>query len=213
VDKQRVRIIVLVVIFLLTFGGVWTVTNYRLRQHRSPNWSLVPYEVGEWRGTDGRFDPIYGDDPADSSLLRIYRKVDGPPVIAYVGFFGDLASILDVHTPELCYPAQGWGVRAAENSGKNTFRGLHIPLKQIIVEKNGDRRLVIWWYNAGSRPFQTRIRYVYAMLLMSAFTGRTDGSMVRLETPLEREPETAAVARIEEFQSMFLPVLEQSLPH
>jgi hypothetical protein len=104
-------------------------------------------------------------------------------------------------------------VRAAENSGKNTFRGLHIPLKQIIVEKNGDRRLVIWWYNAGSRPFQTRIRYVYAMLLMSAFTGRTDGSMVRLETPLEREPETAAVARIEEFQSMFLPVLEQSLPH
>jgi EpsI family protein len=212
VDNERVRITVLVVVFVLTFGGVRAATHYRLGQHRSPDWNVVPFDVGEWRGTNGGFDPIYGDDPADTSLLRVYRKADGLPVIAYVGFFGDLATVLEVHTPELCYPAQGWGVRQAATGIVGDFRGLHIPAKQIVVEKNGDRRLVIWWYNAGSQPFQTRIRYVYAMLLMSAFTGRTDGSMVRLETPLDGEPETAAMARIEDFQSKFLAALEKSLP-
>ena len=87
-----------------------------------------------------------------------------------------------------------------------------MPARMMVADKNGDRRLVMWWYNAGPRPFQTRIRYVYAMLMMSAFTGRTDGSMVRLETPLARDSEAAAVARIEDFRTQFLPVLNMALP-
>ena len=211
-DMQRVRLIVLLVIFVVTFGGVRAAARYRLTQQRSPDWRFVPYEIGKWRGIDGRFDPVYGTDPADSSMLRIYQRGGGPPVTAYVGFFENLATVMEVHTPELCYPAQGWGIRAVGNNSEGSFRGLHIPARLIVADKNGDRRMVMWWYNAGSRPFETRIRYVYAMLVMSAFTGRTDGSMVRLETPLGQDSEAAATKRIEDFQIEFLPALEESLP-
>ena len=210
--NERIRLMVLIAVLALTFGGVRTATRYRLGQQRSPDWRVVPYDFGTWRGVDGKFDPVYGEDPADTSLLRIYHKFDGPPVIAYVGFVRELATIIEVHTPELCYPAQGWEVRAAGSELAGTFRGMQIRAKGIIVDKNGERRLVVWWYNAGSRPSETRIRYVYAMLAMSAFTGRTDGSMVRLETPLGRESESGAIARIEEFQSSFLPALDNALP-
>jgi len=212
VDQQRIRLIILIVVFSFTFGGVRAATRYRLGQQRIPIWSVIPNQIGDWQGVDGRFDPIYGSDPADSSLLRVYRRDGAPPIIVYVGFFRDLAQVMEVHTPELCYPAQGWGIRTVSKSAAGTFRGLRIPAQVIAVDKNGDRRLVMWWYNAGSRPFQTRIRYVYAMLLMSAFTGRTDGSMVRLETPLAEESEAAAVARIEEFRKSFLPPLNMALP-
>lgn len=210
--SQRIRLIAVIAVLMLTFGAARAATHYRLGQRRQPNWNMVPYEIGAWQGRDGRFDPVYGTDPADTSFLRIYHRHEEPPVIAYVGFFGDLSTIIEVHTPELCYPAQGWGVRSAGNTIVSNFRSIPVSAKRIIAEKNGDRRLVVWWYNAGSRPFQTRIRYVYAMLAMSAFTGRTDGSIVRLETPMVQESESAAIARIEDFQSALLTALDNALP-
>jgi len=209
---ERIHLTVLTAIFAVTFVGVRAVTRYRLEQRRLPNWSAVPYQIDTWSGVDGRFDSLYGPDPADVSLLRIYRQALNPPVITYVGFFRELATILDVHTPELCYPSQGWVILSSGRSAAGTFRGVSIPARQIVADKNGDRRLVVWWYQAGSRPFETRIRYVYALLAMSTFTGRTDGSMVRLETPLHPDGEAAAVARIEEFQKSFLPQLDKALP-
>jgi len=212
VDKQRERLIVLVLVFVATLGGVRAATRYRVSQQRTPDWHFVPYDIGKWRGVDGRFDPVYGIDPADSSMLRVYQKDGQPSVAAYVGFFENLATVMEVHTPELCYPAQGWAIRSVGSSAMPSFRGLQVPAKLIVADKNGDRRLVMWWYNAGSRPFETRIRYVYAMLVMSAFTGRTDGSMVRLETPVGKDSEALATKRIEDFQAEFLPALEKALP-
>jgi hypothetical protein len=44
-------------------------------------------------------------------------------------------------------------------------------------------------------------------------TGRTDGSLVRLETPIDTAGgDAAAQTRIEEFQKNFLPRLEEALP-
>jgi EpsI family protein len=212
VDKQQVRLTVLLLIFVATFGGARAATRYRVAQQRTPDWHFVPYDMGKWRGVDGRFDPVYGTDPADSSMLRVYQREGEPPVVAYVGFFENLATVMEVHTPELCYPAQGWGIQSIGSNSAQSFRGVQIPARLIVADKNGDRRIVMWWYNAGSRPFKTRIRYVYAMLVMSAFTGRTDGSMVRLETTLGQDSEAAAIKRIEEFQVELLPALREALP-
>jgi EpsI family protein len=210
--NERIRLSVLFLLFTLTFGAVHAATRYRLEQRRKPNWAAVPYRVGEWSGTDGSFDPVYGSDPADESLLRIYRRDGAPPVIAYVGFYANLAAILEVHTPELCYPAQGWRILRGGQSNTGSFRGERIPAKQILTDKDGRRRLVMWWYNAGSRPFESRIRYVYAMLIASTLTGRTDGSMVRLETPVDGAGEVAGLERIESFQDRFVIELEKGLP-
>jgi EpsI family protein len=210
--NQRIRLAVVVAVLIATSFCGRAATHYRLEQRRLPNWSAISYRIGDWSGSDAQFDPLYGSDPADTALLRVYRQRANPPVIAYVGFFQDLATILDVHTPELCYPAQGWVVLESGIWKPGTFRGKHIPATRIVADKNGDRRLVVWWYNAGSRPFETRIRYVYAMLAMSTFTGRTDGSLVRLETPFNANNESGAIVRIEAFQRVFLPELERALP-
>jgi EpsI family protein len=210
--NTRTRLIVLIALFSLTYVGVSLARLHRYHQRRTPNWSAIPYGFESWTGRDTTFDPIYGADPADTSLLRVYIQPDAPPIIAYVGFYGDIATILDVHTPELCYPTQGWHISSFGKSAGGFFRGEQITASEIVADKSGDQRLVRWWYNAGSRPFETRIRYVYAMLALSAFTGRTDGSMVRLETPVERAGEAAARARLERFRAHFLPSLDKALP-
>lgn len=209
---MRKRLILLIVLFALTLAGVQAAQRLRQKQRRVPNWSVVPYDMKDWQGLDTTFDPIYGSDPATSSLLRIYSNTNQGPVIVYVGFYSDLAAILEVHTPELCYPAQGWSISSMRKTIEGRFHGRSIPAKEILADKSGTKRLVMWWYNAGSKPFENRIRYVYAVLMMSMFTGRTDGSLVRIESPIGPGGEAVAEARIEDFCRHFLPELEKALP-
>jgi EpsI family protein len=210
--NERTRLTILIALFACSSVGVHAATRYRASQKHFPDWGAVRYQIGDWTGKDTNFDPVYGTDPADSSLLRVYGRGNSAPIIAYVGFYGDLTGILEVHTPELCYPAQGWAILSTKRSSAGVYRGGTILANQIVVDKGGDRRLVIWWYIAGSRPFTARIRYIYAMLALSTFTGRTDGSMVRLETPIVSEAEAAARNRIDEFRESFLPELDWALP-
>ena len=207
------RLVLLIALLALTLAGVHAGENLRSHQVHSPNWSAVPYEVyGGWLGVDTAFDPVYGTDPADSSLLRVYNHKNQGPVIVYVGFYTDLTKILEVHTPELCYPGQGWSVSGVRSLSGRSFRGQEIHAKELLAEKGGSRRMVKWWYNSGSRTFENRIRYVYATLAMSMFTGRSDGSLVRIETPIDQRGESDAGGRIEDFCKTFLPKLEDALP-
>lgn len=211
--SERVRLIVLIALFAISFAVARGATQFRKQQRHLPDWSAVPYQFDGWIGTDAQFDYIYAVDPADTSLVRVYREGNGLPVSVYIGFYSDLATILDVHTPELCYPAQGWIILSSRTSPAGVYRGRRITEKEALMGKDGDRRLVVWWYNAGSRPLENRIRYVYTMLAMSTFTGRTDGSMIRMDTPVENGNEAAAYKRIEEFRKSFNLFLDRALPH
>lgn len=209
---ERIRLTVLIALVAGTFACVRATTRYRASQTRLPDWAAVPYQFDGWSGVDGEFDPVYGVDPAQTSLLRIYRQKENAPVIVYVGFYSNLATILEVHNPERCYPGQGWTILSRGNPATAVFRDKWIPAQEIIVGKDGNRRLVRWWFNAGSQPIRTRLRHIYAMLAMSTITGRTDGSIVRLESPIGQDGETVAEARIDVFQKRILPQLERALP-
>jgi len=206
------RLVILMGLFGLTLVGVQAATRTREAQLKHPYWSAVPFLFDGWKGFETSFDPVYGTDPAESSLLRVYSKENQIPIVVYVGYYSDLAKILEVHTPELCYQAQGWTILSDHRISGGLYRGQEIHAKEIVVEKQGSRRLVTWWYNAGSRPIQNRIRYIYAMLAMSTISGRTDGSLVRIETPVNSSNIESANARVEEFREKFLPLLEKALP-
>jgi len=209
--NERKRIAILISIFTVTAVCVQVAARHA-SQVQLPDWSAVSYKFDKWHGADAMFDPVYGEDPAQSSLLKVYHRERDEAVIVYIGYYGDLARILEMHTPERCYPGQGWRILSTSDSSVGMFRGKPIPAKQMVVEKEGKRRLVQWWYMAGARPFKNRIRYVYAMLAMSTLTGRTDGSLVRLETPLEAGQEAAASRRMEDFWKSFQPQLDSALP-
>jgi len=210
VGKERPYTASLIGLLALTIVGAGAADRHR-QIAKVPDWTSVPLELAGWKGTLESFEPGYGD-PAESSLLRVYRNERSEPVIVYVGFYNDLSSYLEVHSPEVCYPAQGWTVLSTMRSAEYISARRQFRPQEAVVEKNGQRRLVVWWYNAGSRPFENRIRYVYALLALSSLAGRTDGSMVRIETPLEDKNEERARQRLKDFERIFLPSLDKALP-
>jgi EpsI family protein len=209
---ERKRAAILIAIFTVTAIFVRVAAERRDSQVRLPDWNTVANEFGGWLGADAMFDPLYGEDPAETSLLKVYHRERDETVFVYIGFYGNLARILEMHTPERCYSGQGWRILSASDLPAGMFRGKPIPAKEMLVEKQGKRRLVQWWYMAGPRPFNNRIRYVYAMLAMSTLTSRTDGALVRFDTPVESGQEAAASRRIEEFRKSFQQQLDRALP-
>jgi EpsI family protein len=210
-----IRIAIVISLMLVTLGGVSASRASHSAADHQPNWTQVSYQLKDWRGKDTSFDPVYGIDPATSSMLRSYRQGDAQlPVVVYAGFHSDLTSILDFHVPTNCYPAQGWKVVSEEQFSPGNYRGTVVRGDEIIVDKEGNRRLVSWWFNAGAKPFSYRMRYVFTLFASATITGRTDGSIVRLETPLEPgiEGEFEAQERVNGFARALLPSLEKALP-
>ncbi len=210
--KLQVRIAIVIAVMLAALAGTHAAQRAKAHQLRQPDWNRVPYHLGEWQGRDMHFDPVYGGDPADSSLLRAYESMTAPAVIVYAGFHRDLPTSLDYHTPELCYPAWGWAVESGSRCRVGMFRGNWVKANEITVVKDGERRVVVWWYHAGPNPFERRIRQVYRLMMMSMFTGRTDGTIVRVETQIAGESQQAAEARVLQFSRDLLPKLEAALP-
>jgi len=212
VGNETKRLFTLITLLAVTLAGARIATRYHASQKRHPDWSVVPYEVDSWLGRDAAIDPIFGIDPADSSLVRRFQNGDKTPIILYVGFYGDLGSVMQFHSPEICYPSQGWSILRLGYSPSFVYRKRSLRPQEAVVEKDGSRRLVIWWYSAGSSAFENRIRYVYATLMLGSISGRTDGSLVRIEAPFGKDSEEEARKRVLEFQSRIVPKLDKALP-
>lgn len=212
-ELKRIRVVVLIVLFAGSLIAAKAATRYRsILLVKPPEWNLVPYSFGEWNGWDVKFSSPEEQDLSDAMLLRAYVGKDHKHVLMFVGYYSDVAAIMEFHTPEVCYPAHGWSIRSEGESGEATFRGQAIRAQRMLVRKVDEDRIVMWWYNAGGHAFEDRLRYVYLSLAMASLRGRTDGSLVRLEAPLEGDSESAAQARLEKFRGDFLPLLEHALP-
>jgi EpsI family protein len=211
--QVRIRIIILIALFGCASWAARAASHYRSDTVRHPpDWAVLPYQLGEWRGWDEKFDPMYGKDPSDSMTLRTYEGKGHKHVFVYIGYYADLPAIMEIHNPEICYPAQGWSIVSHGESNLALYRGKPHRAQQMLVSNVGNNRLVMWWYNVGSHPFEDRLRYVYVFLAFSSLQGRTDGSLVRLEAPLEGEEQEAARIRLERFRNDFLPALDRALP-
>jgi EpsI family protein len=211
--KKRNHTAILIVLLAATLVGVQAARDYRLsRTPQPPDWEFIPYEIGGWNGQDMKFDPIYGQDPSSSMLLRGYEGGDGKRVVVYTGYYKDLAAVMELHNPEVCYPSQGWSIRTIGESDVIDQRGIRMRAREMIVDSSEGHRAVMWWYNAGSRPFENRLRHLYFALALASLRGRPDGSLVRLETPFEGKDEDAARITLEEFRTALLPSLQRALP-
>jgi EpsI family protein len=210
---KRIRSVLLIVLFSATLVGARAARDFRLRlASEPPRWEVIPYHFGEWKGSDRQFDPVYGQDPSDTMLLRAYEGGDGKSVVVYAGYYKDLAAVMELHNPEVCYPAQGWSIQTIGESEETVQQGIRIRAREMIVNSSSGHRAVMWWYNAGTRPFENRLRHLYISLALASFRGRTDGSLVRLETPFQGKDEAAARTRLEKFRTALLPSLERALP-
>ncbi len=142
----------------------------------------LPDSIAGWRAIDVAMDQAVSEMlRADANVQRAYFHPQGYSVFVYVGYYGTERGGVPEHTPDICYPAQGWAILSEERLRVGGDDGLWV--RELVVAKDEERRLVHYWY----RTKETSGITSTLALQLNQFWGRLsanrgDGALVRIST-------------------------------
>lgn len=179
---------------------------------------LFPAELSGWSGAFRMLDPeieqVLG---ADDYLSGSYSNAAyAAPVDFFVAYYDKMTEGSGVHSPEVCLPAGGWEMSQIDqrNVSVSTEAGeITLPVNRAIIQKGVVRQIVYYWFDQRGRRMTSDYEAKFHSIVDAVATGRTDGGLVRLVTPiLDGESEAEAEDRLTAFLTASLPRLPQHIP-
>jgi exosortase D (VPLPA-CTERM-specific) len=169
-----------------------------------------PATIGEWHGRASLLEPQVENGLAlEDYILSDYSKSDGKVVNLYVAYYSSQRTGESPHSPVVCIPGDGWSITKLER----TSYGAEQPLNRAIIERNGSKQLVYYWYEERGRRIASEYWSKWYLLSDAITKNRSDGALVRLiTTVLPSELERAADERLQLFMHDLLPNLGGYLP-
>jgi EpsI family protein len=178
--------------------------------------TAFPHQLGEWSGTDVKIEQEVLDVlGAGDFLLRVYQDPSRrqPYVDLFLAYFPSQRTGDTIHSPKHCLPGSGW--LPVESSRVTLALPGHSPFlaNRYVIAKGTDRQLVLYWYLAHDRAVASEYWAKFYLVTDSIRLSRSDGSLVRVTTPLlPGETTDAAQARLTSFAGKFTPLLNQYIP-
>ena len=190
----------------------------KLRPHEVPDRPglfVYPLQLGEWYGTPKTLDQetlrVLG---ADDYFLADYQSPgDGNLINLWVAYYDSLLQDGgNVHAPTTCLPGAGWEYTSLvefDTPLRDLSQG-PLTVNRGIITKGQERILLYFWLELRGRHATGHEARLYN-LWDSLTTGRSDGALIRVFTPLAPgEDATAGDARLLRFLERSYPALS---PH
>lgn len=189
------------------------------------SFSEFPMQVGDWQ--------CQGREEMDAEVLESLGATDylicnyihpesGELVNIYIGYHetqvreeGGGASENSIHPPEHCLPGSGWDVidAAIVPLDVTGIDGLPGETKRFVIARGKDRQLVYFWYQSRGRVIARSHEVILYRFWDRAVLNRTDGSLVRLTIPLEKQAPQRAEETFRDFANSLGPLLADYLPN
>jgi exosortase D (VPLPA-CTERM-specific) len=182
------------------------------------DFNLFPRQFGQWRQegpphtlTLDLERALAADDYHSISLSR-------PEGAASVEFFSAWYSDQSkdgVHSPEICLPGGGWEIAWLQRTDVSQAMGSATPymINRAIIQKGETRMIVYYWFEQKGRKIAWDMAAKFWLMIDGIRTGRTDGALVRLTTPiLDGETDAEAEARLKSVMREIAPVLPRFIP-
>jgi EpsI family protein len=172
----------------------------------------LPLRLGEWTGVKG---PDVEADVArvlraDDYVSRVYRGPQQAVVGLWIAFYASQIQGDQIHSPLNCLPGTGW-TPLAHSRPVLQLNDRSLPVTRYLVQKRGDRQLVMYWYQGRGRVVASEWTNKLHLLVDAVRQRRTDGALVRVTVPVlgdARHADTHAAA----FIAALTPQLERWLP-
>ena len=177
-----------------------------------------PRRVGDWRqaGPDRTLSAgVQRTLGADDYLSRTFENPAAPATVEFFSAWYADQSKGGVHSPEICLPGSGWEIAWLERSDLTEAMGWDRPflINRAIIQKGETRMMVYYWFEQKGRKIAWDMAAKYFLLVDGITTGRTDGALVRLTTPiLADETDAAAEARLMEMLGEIMEPIERFIP-
>lgn len=175
-----------------------------------------PQHIGNWSGEDITIDKdtlqVLG--PGDF-LLRVYTDSQQslPYIDLFIAYFPSQSTNDTMHSPKNCLPGAGWAPIESRRMTLNIPGHVPFPVNRYVIAKGDSRQVVLYWYWAHDRGVASEYWAKYYLVADSIRMNRSDGSLVRVTTPLlAGESPDAAQQRLLPFVAEIVPKLQSYIP-
>jgi EpsI family protein len=162
--------------------------------------ALIPNQVSAWRflSKSGLVVPP-SDELSDrlySQLLtRVYVAEGRPPIMLLIAQSGAQDGVLQVHRPEVCYPASGYTLSGGALHALSAGGGA-LPTR-VYTAEGGDRiEQLLYWTRVGNALPTTWLEQRMAVARANLRGQIPDGVLVRVSTIA---PDRSAVSYLDQF--------------
>lgn len=159
------------------------------------------------------------DLPSDAvKMLKLddylFANYQGPlgNVNLYIGYYYSANKAYAAHSPLVCYPSQGWKIDDKPKRFTLQVGPKTIEYEEITTSLEGNKELVLYWYQAGSftntQIYKNKIDMGYNKLMYNS----EQNGFVRVAIPINTSYEkTQQIAKsfIEAFYPQFIQYISQ----
>lgn len=195
---------IIAVVLLMTIGGY----TYFHRISSAPlknGFTEFPFSIGKWYGKN--IDPKLETlkvAKADSEMIRTYTLGDHQAVNLYVGYF-------DSQTEEkkLVTYTTSWKFHRGEMEEKIPIGSEQAyKINRVVLTEGNESRAVLFWYDLNGRVVSNRYMAKLYTIWDALTSGRTNGALVALSVPLDKNSNMEQVVRDQElfFSDIIIPL-------
>lgn len=147
----------------------------------------------------------------DDYFIGDYVAENSAPVNLYMAYYAVQKNGSLIHSPSQCIPAGGWHIQRDELLTLAPF-GMRGHARRAIISKDDTRLLVYYWVHQQGDNYASDREVYFSLIRRSILHGRTDGTLVRLITPIVDDNIETAEKRLEQFIGGFTQVIPTFLP-
>ncbi|MCR9093710.1 MAG: EpsI family protein [bacterium] len=195
-NARRGEAIALISILCLTAIVSWAFLLRPVAEHDPTSFDRLPRILNDWISIDLEMDDDVSEIlGADHNLQRAYQHPLGYHVFVYIGYYDTSSGGAPEHTPDVCYPAQGWQILDSVQQRVGGEEGL--VMRELLVERGGEQRLVHFWYRTKTASGITSVTGLRLSHVVGRMTeNRGDGALIRVSTAIGEGGVTAARLRL-----------------
>ncbi|MBV8051955.1 MAG: EpsI family protein [Acidobacteriaceae bacterium] len=206
-------------IVLLVLAGTALFMNTRVAKCLAPKQISVasfPLQLGYWNGSEVVLDTAARRMLRGAILLqRVYHDTNTtePGVDLYVAYYPNQHAGDRRHLPEECLAGSGWSAVESATVPLSAPGQQPFPVNRLVVERAGDRELVLYWFWARGRGAASE-QWANAYLIFDSLRlNRSDDALIRINTPIASQEETSvAEQRLLSFATQAVPAMADYFP-
>jgi EpsI family protein len=151
--------------------------------------TLVPKQLGEWK-MDESIAPLLVnpelqkviDETYSQTLSRTYVNRGGKRIMLSLAYGGSHGEGMQIHRPEVCYPAQGFQV---VKEPKPVILGTQygeLQVNRLVAEQGSRHEPITYWVVVGDKQTQFGLRMRLAHLRYTLTGVIPDGMLIRVSS-------------------------------
>lgn len=150
--------------------------------------TLIPRNFGDWR--ESQFAGAQIVDPQQKELLdklynqtlsRLYINSAGYAIMLSIAYGSDQSDALQVHKPEVCYPAQGFVLEKKERASILVGDGT-VPVTRLMTTLGARHEPITYWTTIGDQVVTGGVQKKLVEMSFGLAGRIPDGMLIRVSS-------------------------------